>query len=88
MVELHQARKIDRTHDVGIVQQERVMARILEKKPPGPFQASTRIEQQLLTRDFNVHSKVLMGLQIGDDHLGEMMDIDDHFPNAKIAQPR
>ena len=36
--------------------------------------------------DFNAHAKVSVGLKVIDDAVGEVMDIDNHFVDAKGAQ--
>ena len=36
--------------------------------------------------DFNPHAEVAVGLEVIDDFVGEVMDVDNHFADAKGAQ--
>src|SRR5713101_5826935 len=89
VVESEHAYEIDVADDVDVVQEERLIqtAGILEEKPGGFFQAAAGVEQEILAGDFDAHAKVGAGLQIIDNHVGEVMDVDNHFSDAKGAQP-
>ena len=64
------------------------MARTFDEEMRGFFQTASGIEQDILTRDFNAHAEVVVCFQILHDHVGEVMDVDDHFANSEIAQAR
>ena len=89
-VELHHAPEINRAEDVDIVQNERLFgaAGILEKKASGFLQAAAGVQQDLLARNFNAHAEVIVAPQIGDDHIGKVMHVDNHFANPKGVQTR
>jgi hypothetical protein len=89
-VELKHTPQIDVTDDVDVVEEEGLVetARVFQEKPGGIFQASAGIEQNVFARNFDAHAKVIVGFQIVDDHVGEMMDIDDDFGNAGGAEAK
>src|SRR2546425_8310592 len=62
-------------------------AGIFEKKPGGFFQAAAGVEKQIVfAGDFDVHAEIVFGLQIADDHVREVMEVDDNFADAEGAQ--
>src|SRR3989442_5456717 len=62
-------------------------AGIFEKKPGGFFQAAAGVEKQIVfAGDFDVHAEIVFGLQIADDHVREVMEVDDDFADAEGAQ--
>ncbi len=83
VMELHHASKIDRADDIDIVQNERLVVR---EEPGGLLQAAAGIEQELLARNFDTHAEVIVLFEIGLDHVGEMVHVDDHFGYAEKAQ--
>src|SRR5438067_9147267 len=60
---------------------------MLQEKSSGLLQSASRIEQYLLARDRDIHSKVFVGFQVVQHHAGEMMHIDDYVHYSKAAQP-
>src|SRR5437899_5196398 len=62
-------------------------AGVFEKKPGGFFQAAAGVEKQIVfAGDFDVHAEIVFGLQIADDHVREVMEVDDDFADAEGAQ--
>ncbi len=60
---------------------------MFEEEPGGFFEAAARIEQEVvLAGDFDAHAEVVVGFQVGDDHVGEVVNVDDGFGDAKGAQ--
>ena len=80
-VEAHHAGEIDGAEDVDVVDEEGLVfgAAVFEKEPCGFFEAAAGVEQDVFAGDFNAHAEVLVGLKVVDDHVGEMMDIENHF---------
>ena len=63
------------------------MARLtVQEERCSPLEAAAGVEQDLFAGDFDVHAEVLVGAEIFDDHVGEVMGIDDDFVNAEGAQ--
>ena len=97
-VELDHAAGIDGADDVDVVEEEGIVhlmgivtfagGRVLEKKPGGFFQAAARVQQNVFAGNFDAHAEVFVGFQIVDDHVGEMVDVDDDFGYAEGAQAR
>src|SRR6266536_1613273 len=88
-MKLDHAVKINIAEDVDIMQNERLVqiARIFEKEPCCLFEAAARVEQDFFARDFKSHAKVCLLLQVIDNHVGEVMYVDDHLADSKLAQP-
>ena len=63
-MELHHTREINRAKDVDVVQKEWFFTidRMLEKKIGCLFQAAARIQQDLLGRDHNIHTEILVAV--------------------------
>ena len=89
-MKLHHAPEINRADDIDIVQNERLFRAvgILEEKIGGLFQSAAGVEQDLFARDFNTHAEVIVRFQILDNHVGEVMDVDDHFADSESARKR
>src|SRR5439155_15207957 len=87
-VELHHAAEINRADDIHIMQNERLLkpVGILEEEPGGLLQAPTCVQQNLLARDFNADAEVIVGFQIFENQIGQVMDVDDHLADPKAAQ--
>src|ERR1035437_584612 len=62
------------------------MARVFEKEPRCFLEAAAGVEQNVFARNFNSHPKVVVLLQIINNHVGKVMHVDDHFANPKLAQ--
>ena len=54
----------------------------------GFFQAAAGIEQHILARDFNAHPEIMVCFQVVENHVGEVMHVDDHFADSEFAQTR
>jgi hypothetical protein len=62
---------------------------IFKKEPGGFFQAAAGIKQEIVfAGNFNAHSEIVAGFQVIDDHVREVMDVDDDVVDAKRAQAR
>ena len=59
---------------------------IFQKEPGGFFQAAAGVEQDIFAGDFDAHAEIVVGFQIGDDHVGEVVDVDDDFGDAEGSQ--
>ena len=59
---------------------------IFEEKPGGLFQAAAGVQQNIFAGNFNAHAGVVVGFEIVDDPIGEVMDVDDHFGDGEGAQ--
>ncbi len=89
-VELEHAEEIDGADDVHVVEEEGFVETggIFEEKPGGFFQAATSVEQEFFAGDFNAHAELFVGFQVVNDHVGEVVDVDDDFSDAEGAQAR
>src|SRR2546422_2216943 len=81
---LRHAVEIDRTDHVDVMQQERL--RVVAEKPAGLLQSSAGIEQRFFAGNLNVHPKVVLCFQVLNDHVREVMYIDDHSIDTGCAQ--
>ena len=60
---------------------------MVEEKPGGFFQAATGVQQEIVfAGDFDAHAEIVVGFQVVDNHVGEVMDVDDDFGDAEGAQ--
>src|SRR5262249_6336845 len=66
-VELHHAVQVNRTEDIHIVQEERLIPRggVVKKEPGGFFQPAAGVKQDIFAGDLNPHAEVAVRLQIG-----------------------
>src|SRR5579862_625511 len=80
-MELRHTRQIDRADYINVVQDERFLCSIFKEEPRCLLQSPTCIEQSLLTRNLNPHSKIVPALQVVHHQIGKMMGVDDHFAN-------
>src|SRR5260370_38421509 len=92
MVKLHHSPQIDRTENIDVIQDE---GSWFSGMSPGVFeerrsflQPAASIEQYIFARDLNVHPEIIIRLQVVDDHVGEVMDVDDYLANPKRAHSR
>ena len=87
-VELEHAGEINVADDVDVVEKEGLAeaSGIFEEKPGSLFQASAGVEQDFFTGNFDAEAEILVGFQVGDDHVGEVVDVDDGFGDAESAQ--
>src|SRR5215831_2771935 len=81
-------REIDRANDVYIVQDERLFAAVLEKKTGGFLQSAAGIKQHILARHFDSRAEIVVGLQIVDDNVREMMRVDNYLADSSVTQAR
>ena len=81
---LRHAVEIDRTDHVDVMQQERL--RVVAEKPAGLLQSSAGIEQRIFAGNLNVHPKVFLCFQVLNNHVREVMYIDDHSIDTGCAQ--
>ncbi len=81
-------REIDGADDVDVVEEEGIVeaAGIVEEKPGGFFEAAAGVEQDFFAGDFDAHAEVFVGFQVVDDHVGEVVDVDDDFGDAEGAE--
>src|SRR5882757_6078902 len=88
LVELHHASKIDRADNVNVVQKKGLVPSptVIQKKPRSLLQPTTGIQQHVLARHFNPHTKVVVCLQVIDNHIAKVMYVDDHFTYSELAQ--
>src|SRR5439155_17478132 len=97
-VELQHAAEIDVADDVDVVKEKGLVhligvatfgvagGGIFEEKPGGFFQAAAGVQQNVFAGDFDAHAEVVVGFQVLDDHVGEVVDVDDDFGDAEGAQ--
>src|SRR5579864_1956426 len=78
-------REVDRADDVDIVEQERFLTlAVLKEEPFGLLQSAAGIEQDIVfARDLNTHSEVVVILQVIDNHVGEVMHVDDYVLDSE-----
>ena len=87
-MKLHHAAKINGADHVHIVQNEGV-SRPFEssrKKCAAFFRPPPVSSKDLFARDFNPHAEVIIRLQILDNHVSEVMHVDNHVAHVKSAQ--
>ena len=59
-------------------------AGVLKEEPLGLLQSAASVEQDIVfARDLDAHAEVVVLLQVVDDHVGEVMHVDDHFPDSE-----
>jgi hypothetical protein len=87
-MKLHHAGQINCAEYIDVMQKERLfrMARVFEKEPRCFLEAAAGVEQNVFARNFNSHLKVVVLLQISNNHVGKVMHVDDHFANPVGAQ--
>ena len=62
---------------------------MFEEEPGGFFQTAAGVEQEIVfARDFDAHVEVVFGFQVVDDHIGEVVDVDDDFVDTEGTQAR
>jgi hypothetical protein len=63
------------------------VASIFQEKPGGFFEAAAGVQQEIVfAGDFDAHAEIVVGFQVVDNHVGEVMDVDDDFADPKGAQ--
>jgi len=87
-VKADHARKINGAEDIDVVDDEWLLCAFagLQQKPSGFFKAATGVEQDLFARNFNTHAEVVVGLQVINNPIREVMDIENHFIDTEGAQ--
>ena len=92
VMELQHAMKVDGADDVDVMENEglgRRVASIFQKEPRAFFEAAAGVKQEVVfARDFDAHAEIVVRLEVVDDHVSEMIDVDDDFADAKGAQAR
>jgi hypothetical protein len=51
----------------------------------GLFQSTAGVEQDILTRDFNAHTEVVVRFQVLHNQVSEVVDVDYHVANSEFA---
>jgi hypothetical protein len=95
-VELQHASEIYGAENVDVVEYEGFVyllgtraIRIFEEEPGGFFEPATGVEQEIVfAGNFNAHAEIVAGLEVVDDHVREVMDVDDDFGDAELAKAR
>lgn len=87
-VELEHGGEIDGAEDVDVVEEEGFVEIfwILEEKPGGSFEAAAGVEEDFFAGNFDAHAEVFVGFQVGDDLIGEVVDIEDDFGDVGSAE--
>src|SRR5260370_5145689 len=87
-VEFENAGEYDVADDVDVVEEKGLIETtgIFEEKPGGFFQAAASVQQNVFAGNLDAHAEAFMGLQVVDDHVSEMMDVDNDFVDAEGAQ--
>jgi hypothetical protein len=88
-VELEHASEVDGAEDVDVVEEEGLVETfwIFEEKPGGFFQAAAGVEEEVVfAGDFDAQVEIIFGAQVGDDLIGEVVDVDDDFGDAEGAE--
>ena len=63
------------------------LTRILEEEPGGFFEAASGVEQEIVfAGNFNAHAEIVVSIEIVDNHVREMVHVDDDFVDAKGAK--
>src|SRR6185295_5209824 len=88
-MKFHHAPEINRAENIDVVQNEGLIqtVRIVEKEPRCFPETAAGIQQNLLARDFNSHSEIILRFQIIGNHVGKMVHIHNDFAYSRIAQP-
>jgi hypothetical protein len=76
--------KIDVADHIDIMQNEGLL--LAGKKTRNLLESAAGVQKNVLPGDFDVHPKIVMRLQKLDDHLGEMMNVDDDVMNIERSQ--
>src|SRR5208283_5717698 len=87
-MKLHHTPEINRAEDIDIVHKEWFFraAGISDKEVRRLPQAAAGVEQHVLARDFNAHSEVGVRFQVLQNHVGEVVNVDDHLVDSEAAQ--
>ena len=65
----------------------RGLTKIFEEEPGRFFEAAAGVEQPIVfARNLDAHAKVVVGFQVVDDHIREMMDVGDDFVDPEGAE--
>src|SRR5215471_2941916 len=85
-VKFDHALQVNVADHVDVMQNERL--RISAKEPAGFLQSAAGIEQNVFSRDLDMHAEIMVGLQVLDHHVRKVMDIDNDVSNSESAQSR
>src|SRR5690242_3215261 len=88
VMELQHAMKVDGADDVDVMEKEglgRRVASIFQKEPRAFFEAAAGVKQEVVfARDFDAHAEIVVRLEVVDDHVSEMIDVDDEIGRAHV----
>ncbi len=59
---------------------------VFEEKPGGFFESAAGVEEDFFAGDFDAQAEVVVGFEVGDDLVGEVVDVDDEFGDAEGAK--
>src|ERR1700719_884188 len=82
--------EVDGADHVHIVQNEWrfEVTWIFKEETGGLLQAAPRIEQYFFARNLDTHAEAFIFSKVFDNHIGEVMDVNDHVANVKRTQAR
>ena len=87
-VKPHHAPQIDGADDIHVVQNERLLqTRSESRKKWAAFFKPPPVSSRISSRETSIlHAEIVVGFQIIDNHVREVMRIDNHLAHAKGAQ--
>ncbi len=85
---IEQAMEVDCADNIHVVKNERLIQAvgILEKEPACLFQAAAGVEQELFARNFHLEAEIVVGFQILNHQVGEVVHVDDDFAHAECSK--
>jgi len=89
VVELEHAGEVDGAEDVDVVEEEGFVEIfwIFEEEPGGFFEAAAGVEEEaVFAGDFDAQVEIIFRAQVGEDLVGEVVDVDDEFGDAEGAE--
>ena len=88
-VELEHLGEVDGAEDVDVVEEEGFVEtfRIFEEEPGGFFQAAAGVQKEVVfAGDFDAQVEIIFGVQVVDNLAGQMVDVNDEFGDAEVAE--
>lgn len=75
------SREVDVADDVNVVQDEWLVG--IFEEPGGLFQSATGVEQNVFARDCDLDAEIIVGGEVVDEAVGEVMRVNDYFVDAE-----
>src|SRR5690242_20670082 len=89
-MKFHEALKINCADNIHVVKNEGLVqaVRILQKEPTRLFQATASVEQKLFARNLHLQAEIVLGFQVLDYQVGEVVHVDNKLAHSKRRESR